>query len=67
MTDHLLLVPSPAFLLPCVTKAITHQTRIALLNYFPQCKNTRVTPGSALRLSFLTLTPTDFAYHSTGP
>lgn len=32
MTDHLLLVPSPAFLLSCVTNTIIHQIRIALLN-----------------------------------
>lgn len=69
VTDHLLLVPSPAFLLPRVTKAIVHQLRIALLNYFLHGKNSRSVPGSTLRLTFLTLTPTDVAYSgcSTGP
>lgn len=69
VTDHLLLVPSPAFLLPRVTKTIVHQLHIALLNYFLLCKNSQPVPGSTLRLPFLPLTPTDFAYSgcSTGP
>lgn len=69
MTDHLLLVPSPAFLLPCVTKTIIHHIRIALLNDFLQCTNSRPAPGSALQLTFLALAPADFAYSgcSTGP
>lgn len=70
MTDHLRLLPSPSFqlsaiphsLTPNLAEHIVHQLQTVLHNYFLQCINIKPSPGSALQLAFLMLTPNDFAY-----
>lgn len=52
----------PLPLTPNLTEHIVHQLQTVLHNYFLQCINIKPSPGSALQLAFLTLTPNDFAY-----
>lgn len=51
----------PPSLAPNLTENIVHQLQTVLHNYFLQCINIKPSPGSALQLAFLTLTPTHFA------
>lgn len=48
MMDHLLLVPSPAFLLPCVTKMVLHQIHLALFHYSLKKKKKKPTQKAPL-------------------